>query len=178
MVYLQAKINNAMDIQENVIEQTSYETEYELERGKPMPSKNLGKLEARISHALLTKYFDDFDIETEISLELTSGKATPDVAVSVLTDDDWLTDEIKVKVPPLLVIEILSLTQAIAEVKDKIFEIYFPGGVKSAWIVIPTFQTIYVISPDKNVQTYTSGIVKDDNVGIELDMQSIFSRRG
>ena len=167
-----------MDIQERVIEQTSYETEYELERGKPMPSKNHGKLEARISHVLLTKYIDDFDIETEVTLELTAGKATPDVVVSALTEDDWLNDEVRVKVPPLLVIEILSPKQGLDDIKDKIFDIYFASGVKSAWIVIPTFQTIYVISPDRTVQTFISGIVKDDNVSIELDMQSIFSRKG
>lgn len=167
-----------MDILESVIEQTSYKSEYELERGKPMPSKNHGKLEARISHALLTKYLDVFDIETEVSLELTTGKATPDVVVSTLTEDDWFNDEIRVKVAPLLVIEILSPKQAIDDIKDKIFDIYFASGVKSAWVVIPTFQTIYVISPNKNVKTYTSGIIKDDNVNIELDMASIFLKKG
>jgi Uma2 family endonuclease len=167
-----------MDILESVIGQTSYETEYMLERGKPMPSKNHAKLEARISRALLNQYLDVFDIQNEVSLELTSGKATPDVAIFPLSEDDWVNDEIRVKEPPLMVIEILSPTQGIAEIKDKIFDIYFPGGVKSAWILIPTVQTISVFTPDGKMKTYTSGIVKDDNIGLELDMASIFSRKG
>lgn len=167
-----------MDIQESVIEQTSYLTEYELERGKPMPSKNHGKLQLRIGSLLDDKYGHQLDVSTEVSLDLTAGRATPDVVVYPYEEYDWLEDEIRRKEAPLLVVEILSLKQGLDDIKDKIFDIYFASGVKSAWIVIPTFQTIYVISPDRNVQTYTSGIVKDDNVGIEIDMQSIFSRKG
>jgi Uma2 family endonuclease len=165
-----------MDILESVIGQTSYETEYMLERGKPMPSKNHAKLEARISRALLNQYFNDFDIQNEVSLELISGKATPDVAIFPLSEDDWINDEIRVKEAPLMVIEILSPTQGITEIKDKIFDIYFPAGVKSAWIIIPTVQTISIFTPDGKMRTHTSGIVKDENVGIELNMASIFSR--
>ena len=166
-----------MDILESVIEQTSYETEYMLERGKPMPSKNHSKLEARFSRALLNKYFDVYDIDAELSLDLTTGKATPDVVVSKLTKDDWVNDEIKVKVAPIMVIEILSPTQGMVEITDKMSKIYFAAGVKSVWVVIPTVQTISVFSPNLKSQTFTDGIVKDDNTGIELDMTVIFPKK-
>ena len=167
-----------MDILESVIEQTSYETEYMLERGKPMPSKNHGKLQLRIGRLLDDKYGHQLDVSTEVSLDLTSGKATPDVVVYPYEEYDWLDDdEVKRKEAPLMVVEILSPTQAIDDIKDKIFDIYFAAGVKSAWVVIPTFQTIYVVSPNRKVQTFTSGIVKDDNVNLELDIASIFSTK-
>jgi Uma2 family endonuclease len=117
------------------------------------------------------------NIENEVSLELTTGKATPDVAISLLTEDDWFNDEIRVTVPPLSVIEIVSPTQGIDEIKDKIMNIYFAAGVKSAWIVIPTLQSVFVLTPDKKIRTFTSGIIKDEVVGIELDMQDIFPKK-
>ena len=163
-----------MEILHSALNQSTYETDYETERGKPMPSKNHARLQTRFGRALLNKYETIFDIETEMSLELTSGKATPDVAISPFTEDDWFNDEIKVKVAPLSVIEIVSPTQSIDEIKDKIIKIYFAAGVKSAWIVIPTLQSIYILTPDKKVRNFTSGIVKDEAVGIELDIQSIF----
>ena len=166
-----------MEVLNSVLNLSTYETEYELERGKPMPSKNHGKLEARFSRALLNKYESVFDIETELSLELTTGKATPDVAISQLTVDDWFNDEIRVNVPPLSVIEIVSPTQSIDEIKDKIFKIYFAAGVKSAWIVIPTLQSVYILTPDKKLRTFTSGIIKDEVMGIELDMEAIFFKK-
>jgi hypothetical protein len=58
--------------------------------------------------------------------------------------------------------------------KDKIFNIYFPAGVKSCWIVVPTLKMIAVFSPNGDVQNYIGGIVKDPTLGVEVDMKEIF----
>jgi Uma2 family endonuclease len=165
-----------MDLQTHVIEQSNYETDYEIERGKPMPSKNHGKIQARLTRALLNKYLDKYDVESEVSLELTSGKATPDVIISEPTVDDWMNDEIRVTTPPITAIEILSPKQGLDDIKDKIKDIYFKAGVKSAWLIIPTFQTIYIMTPDLKVQTFIEGIVKDPATGIEINMTDIFGK--
>lgn len=166
-----------MDYQDTYLEQNDFKTDYEIERGKPMPSKNHGKIQTRLSASLINKYFDQYDVETEVALELTSGKGTPDIMISTPTLDDWMTDEIRVSTPPITTIEILSPKQSIDELKDKIISIYFPGGVKSAWLIVPPFQTVYVMTPDKKVLTFTSGIIRDPVTGIEIDMKEIFNKR-
>lgn len=153
-------------------EKHSYETEYELERGKPMPSKNHSRLENRLGIALSKN--EQYETFIELSLDLQAGKATPDLCLFEPEESDWLNDEIKVTKPPLLTIEILSPTQSIDELKDKIFDIYFPSGVKSCWIVVPTLKMIAVFLPTKEVRNYIGGIVKDPVLGIEVDIKEIF----
>ena len=154
-------------------EKQDYETEYLLERGKPMPSKNHSILENRFSLAL-ARYEQAYQTFIELSLDLNGKKATPDVCLFEVEPTDWLNDEVKVTEPPLLTIEILSPTQAVDELKDKIFDIYFPQGVKSCWIVVPTLKTIAVFTPDRGVTNYIAGIVKDPVLDIEVDMKDIF----
>ena len=166
-----------MDLQNNIVEQSNYETDYEIERGKPLPSKNHGKIQARLTRALLNKYVDKYDVESEVSLELTSGRATPDVIISEPTIDDWMNDEVRVTIPPITAIEILSPKQGLDDVKDKIINIYFKAGVKSAWLIIPTFQTVYVMTPDLKVKTFTEGVIKDSATGVEIDMSEIFPKK-
>lgn len=153
-------------------EKHSYETEYELERGKPMPSLNHSILQSRLT-VVLGRY-TEYDIPTELSLELTSGKATPDLCIYPTRVHDFFNDHIRYNEPPLLTIEILSPKQSIDDLKDKIFDIYFPAGVKSCWIVVPTLKMIAVFLPTKEVRNYIGGIVKDPVLGIEVDIKEIF----
>jgi Uma2 family endonuclease len=163
-----------MDIDNTIIEYNDYQTEYEIEREKPMPSKNHGKIQARISRVLLNKYEKKFDIESEVSLDLTTGKSTPDIIISEHTNDNWFEDEIRVTTPPITTIEILSPKQGLDDIKDKIVNIHFKAGVKSAWIIIPTFQTVYILTPDLKVLTFTQGTIKDPATGVEIEMTDIF----
>ena len=59
-------------------EKQTYETEYELERGKPMPSKNHSALENRFSLAF-GRYEQQYQTFIELSLDVKNKKATPDV---------------------------------------------------------------------------------------------------
>ena len=162
-----------MEITQAVLsEKQTYETEYELERGKPMPSLNHSRLENRFSVAL--SRYEQYDTFIELSLDLKSGKGTPDICLFPATPSNWLNDKIKVKEPPLLTIEILSPTQSVDELKDKIFDIYFPAGVKSCWIVVPTLKTIAVFVPKQDIRNYIGGIVKDPVFDIEVDIKEIF----
>ena len=153
-------------------EKQTYETEYELERGKPMPSLNHSILQSRLTICL--GRFSQYDIPTELSLDLPHGKAAPDLCILQASGHDWFNDQIKYKEIPLLTIEILSPTQSVDELKDKIFDIYFPSGVKSCWIVVPTLKMIAVFIPNQGVRNYIGGLIKDDDLGIEIDMKEIF----
>jgi hypothetical protein len=43
-----------------------------------------------------------YDILSEISLDLTSGKANPDLAIYPISQDEWERDEVKMTTPPRL----------------------------------------------------------------------------
>lgn len=154
---------------EAVVEQT----DYELERGKPMPSKNHGRLQARLSWALLAKYGETFDVQSETSLRLTTGDFVPDISIFPFEESDWLDDEVRVSEAPLGVIEILSVTQGIQELVDKL-DVYFEAGVQSCWIVLPTFRTIHVFSGKHDYKTFTEGTLHDEKLNVEIDVDVIF----
>ncbi len=154
---------------EAVVEQT----EYELERGKAMPSKNHGKLQYRLAKAIGDRYEERFDIIPELALELFTGRVTPDIALCQVEPTDWLDDEVRVSKAPLGVIEILSVTQGIQGLIDKL-DVYFEAGVQSCWIVLPTFRTIHVFHAKHDYKTFTEGILHDEKLGIDVDLGVIF----
>jgi Uma2 family endonuclease len=153
----------------------SIETQYEQERGKPMPSKNHSLLQMEIGFELKTQYGKQFDIFSELSLDLTSGGAVPDICIYAKTPRDWQSDVIKTKVLPLLAIEILSPKQAFNDIVDKIKDIYFPVGMKSAWIILPSIESVMLLMPNQKTATFNQGILKDEASGFELDIDKIFA---
>ncbi|MCY7350386.1 MAG: Uma2 family endonuclease [Cytophagaceae bacterium] len=154
---------------ETVVEQT----DYELERGKPIPSKNHGKLQARLSQTLLNGYEHQYDVQSETSLRLSTGDVVPDLSIFPPEESDWLDDEVRVSKAPLGVIEILSVTQGIQELIDKL-DVYFEAGVQSCWIVLPTFRTIHVFYAKHEYKTFTEGILRDEKLDIQVDLGVIF----
>ncbi len=145
---------------------------YELERGKPMPSRNHAKLQSRIAKAIADRNEDRYDVLTEISLEL-SRPVTPDIALYPTEPTDWLEDEIKMTTPPLCVVEIISPTQGNQELVDKL-DVYFAAGVQSCWIVIPTFRIINVFSAKHDYKTFLTGELYDEKLDIRIDLNHIF----
>ncbi len=168
-----------ISIKETTVDSTaeaSYEPGYEAERNKPMPSFNHGALQMQLGASLYIKYAAQFKIVSEVKLALPNvDPAVPDISIFPKMPIDWLNDEIQVTEPPLTVIEILSPKQSVDDIKNKIFNIYFPGGVKSAWLVIPTLRSIHIFSPDRTYKTYNSGKLRDIVTGIELDIDKVFS---
>lgn len=154
---------------------TAQLNDYEIERGKPMPSKNHSKLQTRLATALSNAYGNQFDILSEISLEMPVKDRTPDLAIYPAEQEtDWLNDEIKIAEPPLGVVEIQSPTQGAQELIDKIGE-YFIAGVKSAWLVVLPFKTIYVFDAPRHYRTFTSEeTLEDPRLGISLPLKEIF----
>jgi Uma2 family endonuclease len=94
-------------------------------------SLNHSRLTYRIS-VLLSAYEEKYDIMPELELELSSGRAKPDVAIFPKLTIDWNEDIIRYTHPPITAIEILSPTQAFDSLTAKIRKVYLPGGVLSA----------------------------------------------
>jgi Uma2 family endonuclease len=140
---------------------------------KPMSSINHSRIERRLN-VLLTPFEDNFDIMPQLSLDLLGEKTTPDISICKSMTFDWQNDEIRLSVPPITTIEILSPKQALTDITDKIFKNYFPAGVKSAWLIIPTLQTIYIILPQNQIFTYTKGEFTDPATHISMKVEDIF----
>ncbi len=155
------------------LEQTDIEAEYLLERGKPMPSKNHSKLESRLARLLGNDYEEKYDIFVELSLELNTGRVTPDLCFFKPEVSDWLEDEIRVKNAPLGVIEIVSPKQSTQDLVDKL-DLYFGAGVLSCWIVIPTFKMINIFHAKHDYKTFMSGELLDEKLDIRLNLEEVF----
>lgn len=148
-------------------------SEYEQERGKPMPSLNHSITQSNLIVALKTRYKEQYTVASELSLSLQGKPLTPDICIYPLIKVDLLHDEIKMTVPPLTAIEIVSPTQGMQEFAQKM-ELYFAAGVKSFWLVQLIMRAVAVYLPDKTQTVFSTGNVIDRTTGIEIPIDEIF----
>ncbi|MCS6989161.1 MAG: Uma2 family endonuclease [Chloroherpetonaceae bacterium] len=148
-------------------------SDYELERGKPMPSKNHSKLQTRIGHLLLKKYEEAFDVFSELSLVVEGETKHPDICVFPKSPNDWLRDEIKVTQMPLLAIEIFSPRQVWHDLETKVRSL-LDAGAKSCWVVFPSLRAVAVYLPNQLPKVFTSGEIRDEQTGVSLTIEEIF----
>ncbi len=164
---------------EDVFIETQPELEYEdyvTERNKPMPNILHGNLQSDIVFQLRLKYDDRYDFPTEVSLNLTPG-ATPDICIypkrAVFNRREITAKETEM---PITSIEIISPSQSLDVMAKKIREQYFAAGIQSAWIVVPTFKSVYVMLPGDQNFYFSTGELTDPATGIQLSVDKIFER--
>ncbi len=161
-----------MELVETVIENQI--SEYELERGKPMPTLLHGVLQGNIIFELKLKYQKKYTIGSEVSLETQPNGTTPDLVLYPKTPLDYKNDPAKRTDSPLLTIEIQSGSQSTKEMISKL-EPYFSFGIKSCWIVVPELKAILVYdSPYHYDFFHENEILKDEVLGIEMDLGRVF----
>jgi Uma2 family endonuclease len=117
-------------------------SEYEAERGKPMPSKNHSIVQSNLIFELKLHYRSTYSFLSEISLE--TPRLVPDVAIFPLMTFDPLHDQTRLNQVPVGVIEILSPTQTQEELVEKA-QLYFDAGVQSYWLVNPIFRIVHIM---------------------------------
>jgi Uma2 family endonuclease len=157
-----------------VLEQNQVANSYEEERNKPMPSLNHAKLQRNVLINLCNQYEDTYEFLPEISIKIDNWGAVPDVAIYSKQLTNFQHDTIKMDIAPLCAIEILSPMQSLSELLEK-SEHYFLKGSKSYWLVIPEFENIYVYEQPYNYTIFRkTEILKDNNLGIEMDLKKIF----
>lgn len=146
---------------------------YEVERGKPIPSKNHSFVQTRLIVAFATQ-FEQFQILSEISLKLGDIERVPDLAIFENIEFTPGEDEIRVEQKPLAVIEILSPKQNLGDLLAKA-HVYFENSIGSYWLVLPDLKSIYVFkSPQDYVVFLKKELLKDEVLGIELDLGKVF----
>ncbi len=147
--------------------------QYMVERGKPMPSYNHSITQSALTVAIVTRYREKYSIANELSLELPSRSATPDISIYLKRPMNPAKDQIKMTEPPLVIIEILSPSQSDYDIIQK-FSDYFKDGVKSCWFVQPSLGIISIFTPDMKPHIFSSGEVKDPNIDIAIPLAEIF----
>lgn len=74
---------------------------------------------------------------------------------------------------PVGIVEIISPSQGDQELVDKLSR-YFDIGVKSCWLVQPTFRIITVFSSKSTFRTFIEGELYDEVLDIRIDLNRIF----
>ncbi len=148
---------------------------YELERGKPMPSKLHGYVQLNLGTLLKNTYGEKFSLFSELSLKLGTWEAVPDLSIFPKMTIDYSEDEVKVTEAPLCAIEIISPSQGVQELVSKAKQ-YFSYGVKSCWLVIPVFKNVYVFWAPTQYQIFRdTETLHDPVIEVSLEVSKIFS---
>lgn len=167
---MEAVAERAVD---EVIRPETIRAEYELERGKPMPSFNHSVIQARISQQLLNGYEGNYTISSELSLEATTPPTVPDLCIYPETPMNWLEDQVSVSRVPLTVVEIISPSQTVTELTKKA-QLFFAVGVQSYWLVIPAFRTVTLLQPNADELVFHNDVLTDPTNGISIDLKKVF----
>ncbi len=151
-------------------------SQYELERNKPMPSKNHSIVQGNLTTEINILYRKRFTLMPEVEISMPSKpNCVPDIAIYPKLKFDFLDDELTMTEMPLTAIEIVSPSQSDSDILKKINR-YFNAGVQSCWFVMPGFRAISVYSSIDNYEFFTSDMtLLDPATGIELSLTDIFS---
>ena len=149
-------------------------SDYEIERGKPMPDKNHAIIQSNLLFELRLSQNKRFAILPEIHLHLPTRERVPDLAIYPPLPFEADNNEIRMTQMPLCAIEILSEMQSLNDLSKKCGE-YFSAGIPSYWLVIPALTSIYVFHSrqDYTIFSYKDRLV-DTLLDIELDLGEIF----
>ena len=150
-------------------------SDYQLERGKPIPSTLHALIQGNLVFALKSLYPEKYRILPEVSLSIGDQPTVPDVVIYPWFEIDWLQDVIKRQDPPLTTIEILSPTQALDTLVEKTQQ-YFAMGVQSCWIVLPSLKAIAVYhQPQRYTFFSEADTLQDPHTQVTLPLADIFS---
>ncbi|MBC8153054.1 MAG: Uma2 family endonuclease [Bacteroidetes bacterium] len=156
---------------EAVVEHLS---DYERERGKPMPTLIHGAIQANLIVQLAINYPNQFRIASEVTLDTKPDGSTPDLVLYPFSELDYKNDPSRRTDPPFLVVEIQSPSQSTKDMVSKL-EPYFYFGVKSCWIVVPDLQAVLVYdSPFNYAFFHHTEVLNDQNLNIEISLPEIF----
>jgi hypothetical protein len=151
-------------------------SQYEIERNKPMPSKNHSIIQSNLIFELKTRYTKKFSFLSEIDILMPEKpNCVPDIGIYPKLTFNFLDDEIAMTEMPLTAIEILSPSQSDNDILKKINR-YFNAGVQSCWFVMPGFRAISVYSSIDKYEFFTSDMtLTDPTTSIELPLGEIFN---
>ncbi|MDM8560222.1 Uma2 family endonuclease [Candidatus Parabeggiatoa sp. HSG14] len=153
---------------------------------------NIGSINHSITQVRIASLLNSderFTVMTELSLDINQqdfsqygikakDEIKPDICLYPNTIDWQDIDIPKMIEMPLLAIEILSPSQSLEILKNKVYA-YFSLGVKSCWLAIPSIEAIDIYSQPKQHRTFTMNDteVVDELLEIHLPIQKVFRKR-
>ena len=151
----------------------AHSSDYETERGKPMPSKHHSFTQTNLILKIGSQYSQKYRLGSELSLDLPERERVPDLVI--YPSMPFGEEEVKMSQIPLGVIEILSPTQNHVDLMQKKAE-YFRAGVKSYWLVFPDLRSVYVYYSVSDYEVFGQDETLLDKVlNIEVSLPEIFS---
>ena len=162
-----------------LLTETSTETaellQYEIERNKPIPNFTHGAIQSNLVFELRTILKTTYRVVSEVSLDTKPLGSTPDVLVFPPQTLDFFDEPAKRSDAPLLAIEIQSPSQSNEEMKEKV-QRYFEFGVKSCWIVVPSWQAVLVFDSATHYVFFNDNmLVKDSTLSIKVPIHKVFA---
>lgn len=148
-------------------------SDYEIERGKPMPSLNHSVIQSNLLFELKLNYRKQYRTLSEISLQLEGWPSTPDIGIFPQMKINFQRDKIQMTEPPLGVVEIVSPSQSVQDQYNKAVQ-YFEAGVQSVWLIIPPIQAIVVYASPHDYETFNSGMLTDKVLNINISVDKVF----
>jgi Uma2 family endonuclease len=150
---------------------------YEIERGKPIPTKNQSIVQTRLVFELMLHCRKKYDILSKATFLLDLWRIVPDISIRFKTEFNFKKDKLVLEKAPIGVIEILSPTQNFQELIEKVQE-YFEHGVKSCWLVMPSVRNIYVFSDADIYQIFRhTEVLRDEILEIDISLEEIFAKK-
>jgi len=158
---------------EALIEQPS---EYELERGKPIPTTPHAIIQSNLVFELRSRYGKQYRALSELTLDTPPNGSTPDVVVYPFFEASFSKEYPARRTDaPLITVEIQSPSQSLDEMVDKAI-IYFAFGVKSCWIIQPRIEGVFVFNqPSQYEFFHHDDLLIDSATGVELELKKVFS---
>lgn len=151
-------------------------SDYEKERGKPMPNIVHGAVQAVMIAGFLAQARDRFLIIGELTLEIPHASSlTPDLAILPKRPLNWGREPARCKEVPISVVEIVSPSQGYQIIIDKI-DAYFAHGVQSVWEINPALKYIAIHLPGaKEVRVIQHGEASDPATGLTVKLEEVFA---
>ena len=163
-----------MELEEVSTVATTTKSAYEIERNKPMPSKNHAIVQTNLVVQFAIKYPNKFRALSESSIMDADKERVPDIGIFKQLAYTPGNDDIRVSETPIGVIEILSPKQALGDLVTKSVN-YFEAGIQSYWLVLPDLKTIFVFDQPDEYEVYSKKQQLVDKVlDIKLELIDIF----
>lgn len=150
-------------------------SDYEFERGKPIPSFNHGFVQANLITELNIRLRKTHTVTSETNLKLDDQKTVPDLTVFAKRTPDMQHDVLWTQDVPLTTIDILSPKQDLDSLLEKA-RLFLAAGAKSCWIVLPAVGTIAIFTGPTTYRSYANGSsALDEVLGVKIPLVDIFS---
>jgi Uma2 family endonuclease len=136
------------------------------------PSFNHSYVQITLGSALLN--LKKYTVLSELSLDIDGTEYRPDICVYHKRSMNPTHDIARMTEMPLLVCEILSVSQTLQEMIDK-FDSYFKAGVQSCWLILPVTCTVVVYHSLDEFKVFATDQIIDEILDIRLSIQDIFN---